>query len=86
MKASFKEALIIRNETLAKGLVTTEDGNPHHAVPSPICISGTILAEGRGKLLILCIGENSVEGRVSDFLSRTSLILHCSSNLTRWLI
>ena len=65
IKASFKDALNLRNEHLASGTKVNE-ANSHHAVPSPVCISGTTLAEGRGKLLVLCIGENSVEGRVSD--------------------
>lgn len=69
IKASYKEALTLKNEHLEKGATVTE-GNSHHLIPSPICISGTTLAEGRGKLLILCIGENSVEGRVSDLTSQ----------------
>ena len=69
VKASYKDALNLRNEHLDSGIQLTE-ANSHHAVPSPVCISGTTLAEGRGKLLVLCIGENSVEGRVSDLSSQ----------------
>lgn len=66
IKASFKDALAMRNEYLDTHKIIANDGNSHHAVPSPICISGTTLAEGRGRMVVLCIGQNSVEGRVSD--------------------
>ena len=58
--------MILRNEFLSKNTTVADDGRSHHAIPSPICISGTTLAEGRGKMLVMCVGENSVEGRVSD--------------------
>lgn len=69
IKSSFSEALLMKNEFLEKG-ETAVEGNSHHQIPSPVCISGTTLAEGRGKLLVLCVGENSVEGRVSDLSSQ----------------
>lgn len=66
MKLSYKDGLKTRNDYIEKNQGITDHGNLHHAVPSPICISGTTLAEGRGRMLVLCVGENSVEGRVSD--------------------
>lgn len=65
IKVSYKEAISLRNEYIEKGRVT-DDGLLHHAVPSCIYISGTTLAEGRGKMLVLGIGENSCEGRLVD--------------------
>jgi Ca2+ transporting ATPase len=69
LKVSYKDAIKLRNEHLESG-DKVHEGNSHHTIPSPICISGTTLAEGRGRLLVLCIGENSVEGRVSDLSSQ----------------
>ena len=66
LKASFMNALSLRNEFLDKNRDVTDDGSLHHAVPSPICISGTTLAEGRGRMLVLCVGENTVESRITD--------------------
>ena len=41
-------------------------GDYHHEVPSPICLSGTTLSEGRGQMLVLAVGSNSAEGRILD--------------------
>lgn len=38
----------------------------NHAVPSPICLSGTTIAEGRGNMIVLAVGEFSAEGRIME--------------------
>jgi len=40
-----------------------------HAIPSPICISGTNFKQGRGKMIITCIGMNSTIGRIKKTIS-----------------
>lgn len=67
-KASVDECLQARTVYLAShpDFDPKSGGVFHHEIPSPICISGTTLAEGRGKMLILAVGKNSVEGRIMD--------------------
>lgn len=38
----------------------------NHAIPSPICLSGTTIAEGRGLMLVLAVGEFSAEGKIME--------------------
>jgi Ca2+ transporting ATPase len=67
-KASLQDCIIAREAFLAShvGFDPKSGGVFHHEVPSPICISGTTLVEGRGKMLILAVGKYSVEGRIMD--------------------
>jgi Ca2+ transporting ATPase len=67
-KASLEECLALRQAYVEKHPDYLEKVGEviHHEVPSPICISGTTLAEGRGKLLVLSVGNNSAEGRIME--------------------
>ena len=66
-KVGFEEAIKLKQDW-HRNNPNLNENNPqlHHEIPSPVCISGTTLAEGRGKMLVLAIGENSAEGRIMD--------------------
>lgn len=64
LKAGFNEVLEVLEKFLNEGLKPT--GND---LPSAVCISGTTVAEGRGKLVVLAIGKFSVEGQIIEMTS-----------------
>ena len=52
-----------------------EDGNHKHKiheVPSPILVSGTLIKQGKGDMIIICIGEASAIGRIKKTITDNS--------------
>lgn len=55
------------SECLKKKTEAIEDGvkeNDHHAVPSPILLSGSKVLQGEGKFVIIVVGTKSCIGRI----------------------
>ena len=71
-KLGYSDSLSALTQFLQNSPEAKESRDPRIAleVPSPVCISGTTVAEGRGKMLIIAVGKNSVEGFFNDMTSK----------------
>lgn len=59
------DCIIKRDEIMVEGGRNTATS---HDVPSPIIMSGTKVLCGEGKFIVLCVGDNSCEGKIGAML------------------
>lgn len=45
-----------------------KDENDHHALPSPVILSGTSVENGSGVMLVIVVGKQSALGQIMDKL------------------
>ena len=68
-KATISECLRKRDEVRKEGRANTAGV---HEVPSPVMMSGTMIQQGRGKMIITCVGVNSAIGRIKKTIGDNS--------------
>ena len=70
-KLSYADALELKNEYLEQNpgvLIQCQATEKNLEIPSPVVLSGTNLAEGIGIMIIIAIGKNSAEGRITALI------------------
>ena len=67
-KASVAECIKARDKYLSEhpSFTLPDDESLTHEISSPICLSGTTLVEGRGRMLVLAVGRLSAVGFILD--------------------
>ena len=60
-KSSIKECCLGRDELVKENSLNPSE---HHAIPSPIILSGTKVLTGEGKFIVIVVGDNSCVGKI----------------------
>ena len=68
-KAVLPECLRKREEIKKEGRANTAK---HHEVPSAIMMSGTMIQQGQGKMVIICVGLHSAMGRIKKTIAENA--------------
>eukprot|EP00742_Colponemidia_sp_Colp-10_P000696 GILJ01000758.1.p1 GENE.GILJ01000758.1~~GILJ01000758.1.p1 ORF type:complete len:1153 (-),score=201.35 GILJ01000758.1:459-3812(-) len=69
-KASVSDCLAKIRDLRGETGVGAAQGKGHHAVPSPVLVSGTKVMEGTGRALIVAVGKNSEVGRAMSLMQQ----------------
>jgi Ca2+ transporting ATPase len=66
-KETYDNCLLKKEELLAQG----KKIDKKHTLPSPILFSGTTVADGTGKYMVLAVGPNSMKGKIKEIVKQS---------------